>query len=441
MQPGPYPEDLARAEIERLQADGLTNLLAAILPRHGFYRRKLAAAGLLDRPLSFPLDLPRLPFTTKAELVAAQQEHPPHGELLSVPFDWCTRMHQTSGTAGRPLRWYDTTDSWSGLLDVWQSLLRIVGVRHDDHLFFPFSFGPFLGFWSAFEAGVRYGCLCLPGGAMTSTARLCFLIDHAVSVVFCTPTYALHLLEVARRESIDLARSPVRALIVAGEPGGSVPGTRQRIETGWGARVFDHNGMTETGPLGIECPEAPGGLHLLESVCWPEVIDPASGRSVAPGTPGELVVTTFRRTASPLIRYRTGDLVCVDPRPCRCGRALLRLDGGIRGRVDDMVIVRGNNVHPAALQGILHRFPEVVEYTVEIDEAGSLTDLKILVEAVHGCEGKRLCERIEHAIRDELFFRALVVPAAPGTLPRPELKARRWLRKTTAGAADRPAGP
>src|SRR5262245_37797835 len=297
MHPG-QTGDLPRADLDRLQAEGLSALLAAILPQHRFYEHQFRHPGLSPARLSFPRDLPLLPFTTKAELLASQAESPPHGGLISVPFDRCTRMHQTSGTSGRPLRWYDTNDSWSAVLDTWLEFFRIIGLRRDDRLFFPFSFGPFLGFWSAFEAGTRFGCLCLPGGGMSSTARLRFLLDNDVTVLFCTPTYALHLTEVAAEEGIDLASCSVRAVVVAGEPGGRGPGLRGRIAAGLGARVVDHNGMTETGPLGIECPEAKGGLHLLESVCWPEVVDPTTGQPLPPGTPGELVVTTFRRTAS-----------------------------------------------------------------------------------------------------------------------------------------------
>jgi phenylacetate-CoA ligase len=429
--------DLVRSELDRIQAEGLTSLLADILPQHLFYSRKLEQAGLSRSRLSFPRDLPTLPFTTKAELLAAQADYPPHGELICGPFSRYVRMHQTSGTSGRPLCWYDTFDSWSMLLDCWLEYFRMAGIEQADRLFFAFSFGPFLGFWTAFEAGLRYGCTCLPGGGMSSSARLRFILDNDITVVFCTPTYALRLLEVAAQEGIDLVRSPVRAIVVAGEAGGSIPETRQRIEAGWGARVFDHTGMTETGPLGIECREAPGGLHLLETACWPEVIDPATGQVVSPGTQGELVVTTFRRRASPLIRYRTGDLVRVDPTPCACGRALVRLDGGIRGRIDDMVVIRGNNLHPAALQTILHRFSEVVEYVVEIDEQAALANLCITVELAEGADGRSLAGRVQQAIRNELLFRAEVRAVAPGSLPRSEMKSRRWLRKSAPGAADR----
>jgi phenylacetate-CoA ligase len=432
--PGLVPRlDLSRGELDQLQARSLADLLAAILPGNRFYARKFAQAGLNPASLTFPRDLAKLPFTTKAELLASQADSPPFGGVLSEPIHRYTRLHQTSGTSGRPLRWPDTPESWSFLLDCWVALYRIAGVQPTDRLFFPFSFGPFLGFWTAFEAGTRLGCLCLPGGGMTTTARLRFLLDNQATVVLCTPTYALHLAETAREEGIDLSASPVRALIVAGEPGGSIPATRRRIETGWGARVFDHTGMTETGPLGIECPDNPGGLHILESACWPEVLSLETSQPVPPGTPGELVVTTFGRTACPLIRYRTGDLVCVDPHPCPCGRALVRLDGGIRGRVDDMIVIRGNNLHPSALQVILHRFAEVVEYRVEVDQTESLPVLRVEVEPDPGTDGLHLAMRVERAIRDELLFKAEVHVVPPGSLPRFDLKARRWVRKTSSG--------
>ena len=197
--------------------------------------------------------------------------------------------------------------------------------------------------------------------------------------------------------------------------------------------MFDHNGMTETGPLGIECSDTPGSLTLLESVCLPEVIDPITGQAAPPGAEGELVVTTFRRTACPLIRYRTGDLV----RPVPSSRVLLTLEGGLRGRVDDMVVVRGNNLHPGVLQDILHRFAEVAEYQVEIDQTGALTEVRLHVEPAAGIEPAALLSRIDRTIQDELLFRVEVRAAPPGSLPRAEMKARRWVRKS---APEQPTG-
>jgi phenylacetate-CoA ligase len=410
-----------RDDIVRLQAERLSALVAAVLPANRFYTRKFAAAGLAPSDVRSPADLARLPFTTKAELLADQAKHPPYGEVHTYPVERYSRLHQTSGTSGQPLRWLDTPQSWTRLLDIWGELYRIAGVTPADRLFFAFSFGPFLGFWTAFDAASRLGCLCLPGGGMSSAARLRFLLDNRATVVLCTPTYALHLAEVARAEGLDLAASPVHSLIVAGEPGGSIPATRRRIEAVWGARLFDHNGMTEVGPVGIECVANPGGLHLLETDYLAEVIELATGGLLSPGTVGELVLTTLSRPGSPLVRYRTGDLVCVDPVPCPCGLPYMRLGGGIRGRADDMVVIRGNNVHPSALQTILHRFPEVREYRVEVDRTGTLPELRIDVET----HDAAFALRVEQAVRDELLFRPVVRVVPPGTLPRFEHKARR----------------
>ena len=421
---------LERSALAEMQCDRLRALIAEILPRNRFYAGKFADAGLDPAAVREPADLGRLPFTTKAELLANQDKHPPYGQMLTYPLAAYCRMHQTSGTStGQPLRWLDTPASWDRLLGHWEVFFRIVGVRPEDRLFFGFSFGPFLGFWTAFEAASRLGLWCLPGGGMSSAARLRLLLDNQATIVLCTPTYALHLAEVARNDRIDLASSPVRALILAGEPGASIPATRTAIETAWGARVFDHNGMTEVGPVGVECPDNPAGLHLLETEYLVEVIDPANGQPLPPGQAGELVLTTLGRWGSPLLRYRTGDLVRVDPAPCPCGRDIARLAGGVLGRVDDMIQVRGNNLYPGALEAVIRRFPEVAEYRVEVDQSEPLTAVRVQVEPVPGMAGAAVAERVHRAIRDELLFRADVLAVPPGSLPRFEMKAQRVVKK------------
>ena len=240
-------------------------LAAGSLAEQRLLCAKFAAANLDPTAVRCYADLRHLPFTTKAELLADQAEHPPYGTALTYPLERYRRFCQTSGTSGRPLRWLDTTESWTWMLDNWAAIYRIAGVEPGERLFFPFSFGPFLGFWTAFDAASRYGCLCLPGGGMSSTARLRFLAENEAAVVLCTPTYALRLAEAAREEGVDLPASSVRALILAGEPGASIPATRGRIEAAWGARVFDHTGMTEVGPMAVECVANPGGLHVLET--------------------------------------------------------------------------------------------------------------------------------------------------------------------------------
>lgn len=395
--------------------DLLAELIAAIRPTNRFYAHKLRDLNLAD--LTTPADIRRLPFTTKAELVADQLQHPPYGTNQTEPLERYTRFHQTSGTTtGQPLVWLDTPASWDSLLEIWKEIYATLGLTATDTLFFPFSFGPFLGFWSGFEGAARLGLRVLSGGGMSSTARLKFLIRHGATVVFATPTYAGHLVEVAEREGIRLKDSAVRMIVVAGEPGGNIPATRARIEAGWGAQVIDHYGLTETGPIALERPDDPGGLAILPQACLAEVIDPAT---LEPADTGELVLTTLARRACPVIRYRTGDLVRRPPGVS----TITRLDGGILGRADEMVQVRGNNLYPSAIEAIVRRWPDVAEYRATVDRTGPLAGLRLEIET----DRPDAARDIARAIQDELLFRADVTVLPPGTLPRFEMKAKRWI--------------
>jgi len=423
---------VTRREIESAQLDALRTLLAEIIPGNRFYTAKLAAAGAGFDVASRADFAARFPFTTKAELAADQQAQPPFGTNLTYPLAAYTRCHQTSGTTAGPLRWLDTPESWEALLESWCEVYRAAGVTAADRVYCAFSFGPFLGFWMAFESAQRLGCLCLPGGGLGSAARLRGILDHGATVLCCTPSYVIRLGEVAREEGLALGRTRVRRIIVAGEPGGSIPATRARIAELWpGASVFDHHGMTETGPVTYECPARPGVLHVLESACLAEVVLPATGRPVAAGEPGELILTTLERRGSPVLRYRTGDLVRREAaeRPCACGRWEMALAGGILGRVDDMVIVRGVNLYPSAVEQVVRGFPEVAEFQVAITEERAMTELRVTVEPVPGCaEGQALAEKVAAALELAFALRIPVAGAAPGTLPRFEMKARRWVR-------------
>jgi phenylacetate-CoA ligase len=419
---------LSRAELKNRQEVRLNQLVATVLPENAFWSRRFAAAGFKEHRHWTLEDLARLPLTDKRTLVDDQLASPPYGTNLTGPPSRFCRLHQTSGTTGSPLRWLDTAASWDWVASCWLHIYRIVGVTAEDVVAFPFSFGPFLGFWAAFDGASRMGALCLPAGGVSSQGRLQMIRDNSATVVCCTPTYALRLAELAKEEKHDLRGGTVRALIVAGEPGGNVPAIRERIEHLWGARVFDHWGMTELGPLAIECPENPGGLHVLESECIAEILDPVTHKPVEPGTEGELVVTNLGRVGSPLFRYRTGDLVVADCEACPCGRSLLRLKGGILGRIDDMFTIRGNNVFPASIEAILHQFSEIAEYRIDVETRRSMQHVKITIEPQNGAQVDSLVEKVSRAVKDRLQFQAEVVAAAAGTLPRFELKARRFFQ-------------
>lgn len=425
-----------RSSLREWQSQGLRELAEA-LKGNRFYSDKLAAAGLSPEDLGDVAALSRFPFTTKVELQEDQAAHPPYGSNLSFPLEQYSRLHQTSGTMGQPIRWLDTVESWRWFVGCWDMIFAAAGVDPADRFLVPSTFGPFIGFWGAFEAAVGHGNLCIAGGGMTSSIRLRWILDHAVTALSVTPTYALRLLEVAAEEGIDLRSSAVRLLIVAGEPGGNIPEVKRRIESGWGARCFDHWGMTEVGPLGFEPADRPGAIHINELECFAEVVDPDSGECLQGPGRGELVVTTFARTGSPLIRYRTGDLVdlaahdsegaAVEP---RTGFPFIRLEGGILGRVDQMVSIRGNNVYPGAIDAVVRCFDSIREYRSEIVQTSSGDHLRLKLELVEepGVEAADIAERVVRKVQEVLFFRpeVLIVPAA--TLPRFEFKAQRFVR-------------
>lgn len=418
-------ESLERGQLNELQRLKLGDMLGEIIGRNAFYTRKLSGVAFNSQVDS----IESLPFTTRAELEQDQLENPPYGTNLTYPLERYCRLHQTSGSGGRPMRWLDTRESWEWFKGLWMGIYHAAGVKRGERLLFPFSFGPFVGFWAAFESSVMMGNLSLAAGGMTSVARLRMMMENDVNVVCCTPTYALHLAEVAAKESLDIAGAKVSRLIVAGEPGGSIPEVRGRIESLWNARVFDHTGMTEMGALSFECAEKPGGVHIIETEFIAEVVDPVSGKTVAEGESGELVLTNLGRWGSPLIRYRTNDLVRLTRGPCACGRTLARLEGGILGRIDDMITVRGNNVFPSGLEAIIRRFPEVVEFRVEVLGKGALAEVRIEIEPAAEVNGEDLAKRIGHAIQDVLSWRPSVTAVACGSLPRFEMKAKRVIRR------------
>ena len=407
-------------ERHHYQEHRLQHLLTEVLVEgNRFYRARL-------RPDASVADWAAIPFTTKAELSADQAAHPPYGTNLTYPLDRYVRLHQTSGTTGTPLRILDTAESWHWWADTWQHVYRAAGVTPADRVFFCFSFGPFIGFWSAFAGAERLGALAISGGAQSTLERAAAIIATEATVLLCTPTYALRLAEAAGEAGLDLAHSALRVSIHAGEPGASIPATRDRIEAAFGVQAFDHTGATEIGPTGFSC-AARDGVHLIESEFYVEVIHPVTGKTADEGE-GELVLTNLGRYGTPVIRYRTGDRVRAVRGRCGCGRTLVKLAGGILGRVDDMLIVRGVNVFPSALEAILRRFPEVVEYRVEAYTERGMEALRCTVEPLPGCDAVGLAREVSDAIHRDLGVRAAVELAEPGSLPRFELKARRFVR-------------
>ena len=411
-------ETASRSLIEEHQLARLQLGLTRILPANRFYQEKLFE-GRASISMDSLADLSRLPFTTKRELVADQDAHPLFGSNLTYPLSNYIRLHQTSGTTGRPLKVLDTQESWNWWAECWTYVYRSAGVSSDDIVFLAFGFGPFIGFWSAYEGAKQLGALTVPGGSMDSLQRLRAMEEIGATVLVCTPSYALRLAEVAQEHGINTRASTVRVTIHAGEPGASIPATRERIERAWTASAYDHAGMTEMGAYGFACSEQLG-IHVNEGEFIAEILDPHSGQPVREGQAGELVLTNLGRWGSPALRYRTGDLVRHGGYNCPCGRTFLPLPGGVLGRVDDMLIVRGVNVYPSALADVLHRFPEVAEYRVIVTKEGTMDEIALQVECPPG-----IIAGIQQELRIALNLRIPVEAVQPGSLPRFELKARR----------------
>ncbi len=422
-----FPKRLA---IGSSQFDQLRVLLSTVIGRNPFYTAKFNAAHASYNVRHLGELTDSIPLTTKAEIIADQEQHPPYGTNLTFPLDRYTRLSQTSGTTGTPIRWLDTLESWEWMLRNWELVHQAAGVKRGDRIFFAFSFGPFLGFWTAFESAARVGALCLPGGGLSTAARLRAIFDHQANVLCCTPTYAMRLAEVAAEERIDLTQSPVRLIVVAGEPGGSIPATRARLEQLWpGARVFDHHGMTEVGPVTFECPVQPGRLHVIETSYIAEIVNPETGQPAEHDAIGELVLTTLGRVGSPLIRYRTGDLVKPSQGgPCECGRYDLGLEGGILGRTDDMIIVRGVNLYPSALEQIINGCAGVAEFRVRLVTTRALSEIEVDVELAPQADPGAVVQQLQTEFESAFRMRIPVVILPAGTLPRLEGKTQHFVR-------------
>jgi phenylacetate-CoA ligase len=438
----PKVETLGRAELEALQLAKLRRQAAWALQRSPWYQRTLA--GLDIESLRSLQDLRRLPVLTREDWMSSQAEHPPYGELPAIGGDGAIRVHTTSGTTGKdPLRALDSRKDWAWIAEMWAYGIWGCGVRPGDTAYIAFGYGSFIGFWGLHYSMEKVGVLVVPGGAQTTEARVRQIIDFGATVVASTPTYALRLAQEAAALRIDLPASPVQRLILSGEPAGSIPQTKALIEEQWGAKAYDTAGMTEIGTIMVfECSDQPGGTHIIEDQVIEEVVDPESMQPVPYGERGERVVTSFGRGAIPLLRYRTGDLVCRIPASrCSCGRGFDIYEGGILGRVDDMKIIRGTNVYPRAIEAIVREFSEVDEFQTVITREGVRDEITLRVELKPDCP-RDGWDGLEQALRkslahahEGLAFR--VEQASAGELPRFELKAKRTvdMREAPIGAA------
>ncbi len=421
-----------RGALESYQLERFNDLLKRILPTNSFYQKKLGCNALQLEKIS---DLASLPFTTKEELIEAESQR----LWKTYPNEQYVRYHQTSGTSGRPLPIVDTAEDWHEWIGIWQHVLDAAEINVGETAMLAFSFGPFIGFWSAFDALVARGVRAIPGGGLSSLARIDLIERTSATSLFCTPSYALHLAETGAVSGVNVKNLPIETVFVAGEPGGSIPAIRSRIESAWNARVFDHAGASEVGPWGFGDDQLPGsthddlpGLRIIESEFIAEFLSVDTNEPAKQGELSHLVLTNLGRAGLPVIRYQTGDLVrpewasatdqAATDRSSTC--RFVRLAGGVIGRSDDMMVIRGVNIFPTAIEQILCEFAEVAEYRMIATKRGAMDELRIEVE-----DAKNEPSRIADALQIRLGLRIEVQGVEPGSLPRSEAKSRRFIRE------------
>jgi len=409
-------EQLDATQLNAYQLDRLNDLLDQVLPTNKFYQDKLSD---LKRPLKSLGDLSEFPFTTKDELIVAGSTAGFAANLSFAPEQY-SRFHRTSGTKGQPMIVLDTNQDWQWWLEGWQYVLDAAELEDSDRVVMAFSFGPFIGFWSAFDAAVERGAMVAPTGAMSTLARLELIASIQATTIFCTPSYAIHMAQVGIENKIDFGDLAVKKIIVAGEPGGSIDSIRAQIENSWQAKVIDHSGATEVGPWGFGDP-AGRGIYINQAQFYPEFFSIKPGQPAGEGELSELVLTTLGRTGSPVIRYRTGDLVKPTWTDDQSSNFVL-LQGGVLGRTDDMMIIRGVNVFPTSVEQILREFPEIAEYRLTAFKEASMDQLKIEIE-----DELNDPQRVKQKLEMRLGLRVDVQCVASGSLPRFEAKGKRFI--------------
>lgn len=427
--------DLETEPVEQREHRILRKLRAQVAwayAKSPFYRDKWDAARVGPETLVHLDDLNRFPVVTKAELRADQAAHPPFGSYLCVDRGEVARIHGTSGTTGKPTAFAVGSDDWQRIANAHARVLWGMGIRPSDTVFIGSFFSLYMGSWATLAGVERLGATAFPFGAGVPGQTLMavrWLEATRPTAFYGTPSYALHLAEVARGEGLNPRAFGLQKLFFSGEPGAGIPATRRRIEDTFGGRCFDSGSMAEMTPwahLG-ECAEQTG-MHLWQDLVYAQVCDPETFQPVPFGAEGTPVYTHLERTSQPMIRLLSGDLTTWTDAPCPCGRTYPRLPRGIYGRIDDQFTVRGENILPSAIEDVLLSLPGYGgEYRVIVSRQDAMDELVVEAEVDSHTPTYAFRERLERELRATLGVRTLVRVALPGQLPRTEFKARRVL--------------
>ncbi|WP_166875042.1 phenylacetate--CoA ligase family protein [Salinibacterium sp. ZJ450] len=443
----PYREGILDAcevldvkERKRWTLEHLRGQLVSVGKRSDFHRARFESAGFDPASMNSLDDLRALPLMGKAEHQASLEDAPPLGTNLAVPTEDVVRVHFSSGTTGPP-----TPVAWTALdLERWADLYArgayAFGVRHTDIYHSLVGFAWFVGGLGTHAGFERVGAMSIPGGNADSLRQLETIKRFGATFTVVTPSFAVHLARVAQENGMQTRDLPITGMVIVGEPGGSIPATRKLIEDMWDAKVYDAYGSLEFQPIAWEC-TARNGLHLFEDYAYAEVVDAATLEPLPDGEPGLLVLTHLDKQAHPFVRWSTGDVVAMERSVCECGRTTSRLVGGVRGRVDDMLVVRGINVFPSAVEEIVRAHPRCTgEYVIIVDdsvrdaETGHLNAIGVQVEIAPGDQddassAAEVGEELADQLKQRLSIRALIDPVAAGSLPATSHKSQRLIRR------------
>jgi len=405
-----------REQLEQYQLDRLNTLLRKVLPYNRYYQDLF---GCSQRTIHSMEEWSKMPTSQKSDWLS----NDPDGIAVHHTFsqEGYRRYHRTSGTRGKPMVILDTADDWQWWKATWQYVLDASGIHSGDRIMMAFSFGPFIGFWSAHDACLQRECMVIPCGGMSTAARIDLIQSARPTVLFSTPSYAMHMADDAALRGIDLRGSSIRQVFVAGEAGGSVPTVRSKIETAFGAKVMDHAGATEVGPWGFGSKDG-HALHVIESEFIAEFLPWHQG-SLHGAALFELVLTSLGRVGAPVLRYRTGDLVRPHY-PSGGETKFVRLELGVLGRADDMFVVRGVNIFPSSIDAIVRSFPSITDYRLSVTKKGSMDEMRMEFET-NNVNDDPIASALAEKLSVQLNLRFDVVQVTGGSLPRSEGKAKR----------------
>jgi phenylacetate-CoA ligase len=424
----PYVETLSRDEILRVQLKSLRRLISYAKLNSDFYRENYR--DIKPEDIVTMKDVRKLPLIDKDDLRKSQDETKPFpfGTIAGVSPDDVTTFRQTSGTTGKPVYVPESLESWQWRVEVWCHILWMAGFRETDRVFIPFGYNVYVAFWEGHYAAEKLGCMVVPGGALDTQARISKIREIKATALMNTPTYGLHMAEEAQKMGLDARDLGIKRMLCAGEP---LPqATRKRLETTWGAEVYDHIGGTEPCAWGAMCSERKG-LHIMEPFFLVEILDMEDqSREVEEGELGVAVVTPLGRRSFPLIRFNTKDIVRKGKNGCPCGRTSMMIHE-VSGRTDHLTKIRGVLFSPVTVEEVVRaEFPEITEYLIFVNKKGIMDEISLRVEPQKDTSQdavKDTVQKLFQRLKTKTNLRFIIEVAAPGELPRHTLKAKRFI--------------